>query len=278
MEFLRGNPIGPAVERIVAVLVWTASLAPLWTWWARRFAEPLDLDVVAWASLAVLIAACWHGCTSAAVRPAVWKLVYAAVGLVAFHMLRWFVPLTASGVCGIAAGIPLLLPEPDENRPGDKPGIAPFLGLALMGLPTAMILDLFLGLPLRALATAVAVELLRLVGFPVVRTGLELAVGETSVWVDVPCAGIHMLGAGLLAAFVLAAAFGFRWWRTLVLSLVAVFSVVVANVVRIVALTLLAFRGQALSASGHSVVGCVLLLPSVLLVAALAYLLERRRT
>ena len=29
--------------------------------------------------------------------------------------------------------------------------------------------------------------------------------------------------------------------------------------------------------SGHSVVGCVLLLPSVLLVAALAYLLERRR-
>ena len=276
MEFLRGNPIGPAVERIVAVLVWTASLAPLWTWWTRRFAEPLDLDVVAWAALAVLVAASWRGRTSV-VRPAVWKLFCAAVGLVAFHILRRFVPLTASGVFGIAAGIPLLLPESNESHPGDVPSVAPFLGLALMGLPTAMILDLFLGLPLRALATAAAVELLRLVGLPVVQTGLELAVGETSVWVDVPCAGIHMLGAGLLAAFVLAAVFGFRWGRTILLSLAAVFSVVVANIMRIVVLTLVAFCGQTLSASGHSAVGCVLLLPSVLLVAALAYLLERRR-
>ena len=267
----------PAVERIVAVLVWAASLAPLWAWWARRFAEPIDLDVVAWTALVVLIAASWRGRTSVAVRPAAWKLLCAAVGLVAFHVLRWRVPLTASGVFGIAAGIPLLLPDPDENRPGDVPGVAPLLGLALMGLPTAMILDLFLGLPLRALATAAAVGLLRLVGIPVVRTGLELAVGETSVWVDVPCAGIHMLGAGLLAAFVLAAAFGFRWVRTIILSLVAVFAVVVANVMRIAVLTLVAFRGETLSASGHSVVGCVLLLPSVLLVAALAYLLERRR-
>ena len=267
----------PAIERIVAVLVWAASLAPLWAWWARRFAEPLDLDVVAWAALAVLVVACWRGRTSSSARPAVWKLVCAAVGLVAFHFLRWFVPLTASGVFGIAFGIPLLLPEPNESRPGDVPGVAPFLGLALMGLPTAMILDLFLGLPLRALATAAAVELLRLAGLPVVRTGLELSIGEMSVWVDVPCAGIHMLGAGLLAAFVLAAAFGFRWGRTIVLSLTAVFSVVVANIMRIAVLTLVAFRGQTLSASGHSVVGCVLLLPSVLLVAALAYLLERRR-
>ena len=268
----------PAVERIVAVLVWAASLAPLWAWWVRRFAEPLDLDVVAWAALAVLLVASWRGRSSTSVRPAAWKLVCAAAGLVVFHVLRRFVPPTASGVFGIAAGIPLLLPEPDGNRSGGRaPGVAPFLGLALMGLPTAMILDLFLGLPLRVLATTAAVELLRLAGIPVVRTGLELVVGETSIWVDVPCAGIHMLGAGLLTAFVLAAAFEFRWGRTIVLSLVAVFSVVVANVMRIAVLTLVALRGQTLSASGHSVVGCVLLLPSVLLVAAQAYLLERRR-
>ena len=137
----------PAVERIAAVAAWAASLAPLWAWWVRRFAEPLDLDVVAWAALAVLLVASWRGRSSTSVRPAAWKLVCAAAGLVVFHVLRRFVPPTASGVFGIAAGIPLLLPEPDGNRSGGRaPGVAPFLGLALMGLPTAMILDLFLGL------------------------------------------------------------------------------------------------------------------------------------
>ena len=98
----------PPLERIVAVLVWAASLAPLWAWWVRRFAEPLDLDVVAWAALAVLLAASWRGRSSASVRPAAWKFVCAAAGLVVFHALRRFVPPTASGIFGIAAGIPLL--------------------------------------------------------------------------------------------------------------------------------------------------------------------------
>ena len=271
----------PVVERIAAVVVWAASLAPLWAWWVRRFAEPIDIDVVAWAALAGLAAREWfvlrpggpRTMTRAAdvgpgLAPPTWSLLLAAAGLAAFHLLRGVVPPTASGVFAILCGVPLLLPA---GAP-----LCPCLGLAFMGLPTMMILDLFLGLPLRSVATATAVALLGFAGLPVVQTGLEIAVGGTSVWVDVPCAGVHMLGAGVLTAFVLAALFRLNWWRTALLASAALFAVVVANVARIVALTAFALRGTELSPGAHSAVGCVLLVPAIVAIALLAHLMSWR--
>ena len=272
----------PVVERIASVVVWAASLAPLWAWWVRRFAEPIDIDVVAWTALAGLAAREWfvlrtegpRTMTCAAdvgpgLAPPTGSLLLAAAGLAAFHLLRGAVPPTASGAIAILCGVTLLLPA-------GAPAF-PYLGLAFMGLPTMMILDLFLGLPLRSVATATAVALLEFAGLPVVQTGLEIAVGGTSVWVDVPCAGVHMLGAGALTAFVLAALFRFNWWRTALLAAAALFAVLVANVARIVALTAFALRGTELSPGAHSAVGCVLLLPSILALAILAQLISGRR-
>lgn len=200
--------------------------------------------------------------------PPTGSLLLAAAGLAAFHLLRGVVPPTASGVFAILCGVPLLLPA---GAP-----LCPCLGLAFMGLPTMMILDLFLGLPLRSVATATAVALLEFAGLPVVQTGLEIAVGGTSVWVDVPCAGVHMLGAGALTAFVLAALFRLNWWRTAILASAALFAVVVANVARIVALTAFALRGTELSQGAHSAVGCVLLVPAIVAIALLAHLMSWR--
>ena len=286
----------PAVERIAAVVVWAVSLAPLWAWWVRRFAEPIDIDVVAWAALAGLAAREWFVLRSGGPRtrtraathaepaadleqlgiaphprafgPAAWSLLLAAAGLAAFHLLRGVVPPTASGVFAILCGVPLLLPT---GAP-----LCPYLGLAFMGLPTMMILDLFLGLPLRSIATAAGVALLEFAGLPVVQTGLEIAVGGTSVWGDVPCAGVHMLGAGALTAFVLAALFRLNWWRTALLAVVALFAVLVANVARIVALTAFALRGTELSRGAHSTVGCVLLVPAIVAIALLAHFISGR--
>ena len=287
----------PTVERIAAVAAWAASLAPLWAWWVRRFAEPIDIDVVAWTALAGLVAWEWFVLRPGGPRtrtratnraepvadleqlgiaphprafgPATWSLLLAAAGLAAFHLLRGVVPPTASGVFAILCGVPLLLPT---GAP-----LCPYLGLAFMGLPTMMILDLFLGLPLRSIATAAGVALLEFAGLPVVQTGLEIAVGGTSVWVDVPCAGVRMLGAGALTAFVLAALFRFNWWRTALLAAAALFAVLVANVARIVALAAFTLRGTELSQGAHSAVGCVLLLPSILALAILAQLISGRR-
>ena len=271
----------PVVERIAAVVVWAASLAPLWAWWVRRFAEPIDIDVVAWAALAGLAAREWFVLRPGGPRtmtrasdvglglaPPTWSLLLAAAGLAAFHLLRGAVPPTASGAIAILCGVTLLLPA-------GAPAF-PYLGLAFMGLPTMMILDLFLGLPLRSVATATAVALLGFAGLPVVQTGLEIAVGGTSVWVDVPCAGVHMLGAGALTAFVLAALFRLNWWRTAILASAALFAVVVANVARIVALTAFALRGTELSPGAHSAVGCVLLVPAIVAIALLAHLMSGR--
>lgn len=258
-----------AAERTTAVALWAASLAPLWAWWGRRLGDPMDLDVAAWAALAVLVVVLWRGAPRSAIRPSVSSIAIAAAGLAAFHVLRGFVPYTACGAAAILCGIPLLLPT------GTSP--APYLALASVGLPTTMILDLFLGLPLRTAATAAAASVLQAVGLPIARTGLEIAVGGTAVFVDVPCAGVHMLGAGALTASALAALFRFGWLKTLALAAAAVVAVVCANIMRIVALTLFAAGGMELSPSAHSAVGCALLVPSMLTVALLAHLMSRRK-
>lgn len=270
--------MNPAFERIAAVAVWAASAAPLWCWWMCRLSEPIGADAAAWAVLAVLIAMRWFNVSRSACRPAVWKIASAAAGLAAFHLSRLSLPFTASGVFCVVAAVPLLLPETGENSGAKTPaGEAPCIGLALLGLPSAMVVDLFLGIPLRALATGAAVFLLRIAGLPVVRQGLELSVGDVSVWVDVPCAGIRMLSAGLLAGFAFAALYRFGWGRTAVLSLLAVYAVVVTNVVRVVALTVFSVCGWDLSPAAHSAVGCALLLPAMAFVAFCAYFLDRRR-
>lgn len=269
--------MNPALERLAAVSVWAASAAPLWAWWMQRLAEPLGVDLAAWAILGVLILSAWFRAPAEAYRPAVWKIAAAAAGLAAFHFSRAALPPTVCGIFCVAAGVPLLLPDICGKDGAKAPGVAPYIALALTGLPSAMIMDLFLGIPLRVLATGAAALVLDAAGFPVEQRGLELVVADASVWVDVPCAGIRMLSSGMLAAFVFAALYSFRWGRTVLLALLALYAVVAVNVLRVAALALFVVFGHELSSAAHSFVGCALLLPAIVFVAGAAHFLGRWR-
>jgi exosortase/archaeosortase family protein len=261
-------------ERIAAVALWAASVWPMWRWWARRLSEPFDADAVAWCVFVAFAAMLWRraGTAAAKVPLPTWKWLWAAGFLALFHLARTALPPTASGVFAVLAGLPLLLPEGTAQGPVPPPLAA----LALMGLPSAMILDFLLGYPLRVFATRFAALLLSAAGLPVARSGVELSVDGASVFVDAPCAGVRMLGAGLVLAFSLAQTFGFRFRRTALLAVAGLAAVILANVARVTVLALFAAEGVALSRTAHEVVGCLALLPGAALCALAAFAMARR--
>lgn len=266
--------MSPAFERAVAIALWALSAWPLWVWWVRRLADPIDADVASWIAFAVLTAMLWlKAGWKAFARPLpMWKWLFSAFFLIVFHSVRGVLPSTASSVFAVLAGLPLLLPE--DGGQGALP--LPLVALALLGLPSAMIIDLFLGFPMRVVATRLAGILLSFVGFPVAVSGVELSVDGVAVWVDAPCSGVRMLGSGLLLAFALAQVFHFRVWRTLALAVVGLVAIILANVARVVALTFCEVSGVALSPMAHAAIGCAAFLPGAALCAVAAFLLARR--
>ena len=243
------------VERALAALAWGGALWPLWRWLGMRFAEPADAGIAAWTALALLVADEWRRAGWKASTPGAGAYLAAACGLATFWALRPLLPITLCGVFALVGGLPILLPGTRDQ--GVLP--APLAGLAVAGLPSLLVADMFLGVPLRLVSTVVAAGLLRLAGFDAVRRGMEVAVGGTAVWVDAPCAGVKMLGAGIVAALVIAQIWRLRFWRTALAAVVAVAAVCAANAARVVVLTLFAAYGRPLGALAHEAVGCAAL-------------------
>ena len=250
-----GRKVRVCVERALAALAWAGALWPLWRWLGARLAEPLDAGIAAWAALALLIVDEWRRAGWKAHAPGAVAYLAAACGLALFWALRPLLPITLCGAFGVAGGLPLLLPGARDQ--GVLP--VPLAGLAVAGLPSLLVADMFLGVPLRLVSTVSAATLLRLAGFDVARNGMEIAVGGVPVWVDAPCAGVKMLGAGLVAAFVIAQIWRFRFWRTALATAITVVAVCAANAARVAVLTLFAAYGRPLGSFAHEVVGCVAL-------------------
>ena len=254
-------------ERALAAFAWGGALFSLWAWWFARIGEPLDAGMAAWAALAVFVVDAWRRNGWKATRPSTRAYALAASGLAAYWAARPFLPITLCGLFGVLGGVSLLVPATRDQ--GEFP--APLAGLAVAGLPTLFILDLILGVPLRAVSTFMATALLRLTGLEVVRNGMEIAVGGVPVWVDVPCAGVAMLGTGVVLALVLAQVWRLRTGRTIGVCALAVMAVCLANAARVAVLTVFASTGLKLGGAAHEVVGGIALLAALLLVACVPH-------
>lgn len=254
-------------ERALAAFAWGGALFSLWRWWLARIGEPLDAGMAAWAALAVFIVDAWRRNRWKATRPSTRAYALATSGLTAYWALRPFLPITLCGLFGVLGGVSLLVPAMRDQ--GEFP--APLAGLAVAGLPTLFILDLFLGVPLRVVSTFAATALLRLTGLEVARNGMEITVGGVPVWVDAPCAGVAMLGTGVVLALVLAQVWRLRIWRTVGVCTLAVVSVCLANAARVAVLTMCASMGLKLGSAAHEIVGGIALLAALLLVACVPH-------
>lgn len=254
-------------ERAFAAFAWGGALFSLWAWWFARIGEPLDAGMAAWAALAVFIVDAWRRNGWKATRPSARAYALAAFGLAAYWVARPFLPISLCGLFGVLGGVSLLVPATRDQ--GEFP--APLAGLAVAGLPTLFIADLFLGVPLRAVSTFGATALLRLTGLEVVRNGMEIAVGGVPVWVDAPCAGVAMLGTGVVLALVLAQVWRLRTGRTVGVCALAVVAVCLANAARVAVLTMCASMGLKLGSAAHEVVGGIALLAALLLVVCVPH-------
>jgi exosortase/archaeosortase family protein len=260
-----GRKVRVCVERALAALAWAGALWPLWRWLGARLAEPLDAGIAAWAALALLIVDEWRRAGWKAHAPGAVAYLAAACGLALFWGLRPFLPITLCGAFGVVGGLPILLPGARDQ--GVLP--VPLAGLAVAGLPSLLVADMFLGVPLRLVSSVSAATLLRLAGFDVARNGMEIAVGGVPVWVDAPCAGVKMLGAGIVAVLVIAQIWRLGFWCTALTAVAAVAAVCAANAARVAVLTVFAASGRALGAFAHEMVGCVALAFALFVVASM---------
>ena len=254
-------------ERALAAFAWGGALFSLWAWWFARIGEPLDAGMAAWAALAVFIVDAWRRNGWKAARPSTRAYALAASGLAAYWVTRPFLPITLCGLFGVLGGVSLLVPSTRDQ--GEFP--APLAGLAVAGLPTLFILDLILGVPLRVVSTFLATALLRLTGLEVVRNGMEIAVDGVPVWVDAPCAGVAMLGTGVVLSLVLAQVWRLRTGRMIGVCALAVVAVCLANAARVAVLTMCASIGLKLGNAAHEIVGGIALLAALLLVVCVPH-------
>ncbi len=118
------------------------------------------------------------------------------------------------------------------------------------------------------------VATLRLFGVAAMRSGNVINLGMTSVGVEEACSGVRSLVSCLLAGLVLSALLLRSPWRRALLVGLAPPLALAANFARSLVLTLLARGGVDLGGFWHDALGYAVLVMTVGLLAALAFLLE----
>jgi exosortase/archaeosortase family protein len=238
-----------------------------WSWYARRVRDGSDEP---WGLLALLALALLlprgarHPLRSLDVG------VLAGVNVALVLAWPWLPPLVRAAVC-------LLCLTAIVSRMSS--GRAFHLGtwlLALLSMPVLATVQFYLGYPLRLVAAALATPMLRAMGLPVVREGVQLVIGSEVVLVDVPCSGARMLWVGLFLAVTLACMLKLGTARTLWVCVLSMGAILFGNALRVSALTLFERGPVAVPPWLHEGVGVSSFLPVCLLIAT-ACLWQRAR-
>lgn len=132
--------------------------------------------------------------------------------------------------------------------------------------------------PMKAAVSAVAVQLLQLVGYPIGRSGVIVTIGQYQLLVNEACAGLQTMfvleAMGLLYASLMNHQSALR---NILLALLVVPIAFIANVVRVIVLTLITFHFGDGAGQGflHGFAGMVLFTVALILVIAVDGLLGR---
>lgn len=229
-----------------------------WGWYARRVRDGSDepWGLLALLALVLLVPrGARHPLRSLEVG------VLAAVNVALVLAYPWVPPLVRAAVC-------LLCVTAIVSRMSS--GRAFHLGtwlLALLSMPVLATMQFYLGYPLRLMAAALATPMLRAMGLPVVREGVQLVMGSEVLLVDVPCSGARMLWVGLFLAVTLACMLKLGAARTLWVCVLSMGAILFGNALRVSTLTLLEHSPVRGPAWLHDGVGVSSFIPVSLLIA-----------
>lgn len=148
----------------------------------------------------------------------------------------------------------------------------------LFAVPLPFSLVLAVTAPLKMAVSAVAVQLLDLVGYPVGRTGVIITIGQYQLLVNEACAGLQTMfvleAMGLLYTNLMNHQ---SVLRNALLAILVVPVAFLANVVRVISLTLITYHFGDAAGQGflHGFAGMVLFLVALVLVIAVDRVLGR---
>jgi exosortase B len=151
-----------------------------------------------------------------------------------------------------------------------------FFMLFMVPLPS-MVVDT-LTMPMKMAVSFVAEHLLYSAGYPIARTGVVLQVGQYVLLVADACAGLHtLLTLEALGLLYLSLVRRDSVFRNVTLAVLIVPISFTANVIRVMALTLVTYHFGDAAGQGflHGFAGMVLFLSALLLVVAVDAALQR---
>ncbi|NIP23693.1 MAG: hypothetical protein GWN67_06280 [Phycisphaerae bacterium] len=131
------------------------------------------------------------------------------------------------------------------------------LGLSFLSLPLIASLQFYLGYPMRVLVGNLAVAMLRMTGYAVVRDGVGLLFGDHTVMIDAPCSGIKMLWVGGYLISVLACVWDFGLLKTLIGGMTGVVVIITGNSLRVASLFYTEVGLIDLPGWGHNAIGMI---------------------
>jgi exosortase B len=150
-----------------------------------------------------------------------------------------------------------------------------FFMLFMIPLPGAIVDTVTM--PMKIAVSYAAENILFTVGYPIARTGVVLQIGQYQLLVADACAGLHTLfsleALGLLYLNIIRSE---SWFRNIALAILIVPISFTANVIRVMALTLITYHLGDAAGQGflHGFAGMVLFLSALLLIIGVDSLLQ----
>lgn len=166
-------------------------------------------------------------------------------------------------------------------------GLKGFAGLRLLWFPMVFLLfviplpyafTLALTGPLKAAASAATTSLLAALGYPIGRSGVVITIGQYQLLVATACAGLQTMFTLEALGLLYANLKGYRsWLRNALLGLLALPVSFIANVIRVMLLTLVTYHFGDAAGRGfaHWFAGIALFLAALLLIVAVDGMLGR---
>ncbi|MCY1075658.1 archaeosortase/exosortase family protein [Archangium lansingense] len=239
-----------------------------WSWYARRVRDGSDEP---WGLLALVAMVMLLPRGARHPLRNVELGVLAGVNVALVLAYPWLTPLIRATVCVLC-----LTAIVSRMTSGRAFHLGTWL-LALLSMPVLATVQFYLGYPLRLTAAALAAPMLRSLGLPAVREGVQLVIGSEVILVDVPCSGARMLWVGLFLAVTLACMLRLGAVRTLLACALGLGAILFGNALRVSALTLLERRQVPGPPWLHDGVGVSSFIPVCLLIAAICLWLHGRQ-
>jgi exosortase/archaeosortase family protein len=230
-----------------------------WSWYARRVRDGSDEP---WGLLALFALVLLLPRGARYPLRGLEVCVLAGVNLALVLGYPWLPPLVRAAVCLLC-----LTAIVSRMTSGRAFHLGTWL-LALLSMPVLATVQFYLGYPLRLVAAALAAPMLRSMGQPAVREGVQLVIGSEVILVDVPCSGARMLWVGLFLAVTLACMLKLGTARTLLVCVLGVGAILFGNGLRVSALTLMERGMDSIPLWLHESVGITSFIPVCLMIAA----------